>query len=121
MTTAQDKVIVVGGDPVTGRSLEVLLQAVGYDARFQPEPLADGLGELLADSPLLLIAPGLSAESRKTVIDTAMRSATKIPVLELRPANGGEVVGIQQGEAAPWPCPVEELQRRVRAALLDKG
>jgi hypothetical protein len=114
-------VIVVGGDPAMGRSLEALLQSVGYDARFQPEPLTDGLGELLADSRLLLVAPGLSVESHKALTPAAMGPTTKIPVLELLPANGGEAVGIQGADAVPWPCPPEELQRRIRAALLVQG
>ena len=117
MTTAGARVIVVGGDPVMGRSLEALLQATGYEARFQPEPSADGLGGLLADSHLLLIAPGLSAEIRKALVDVVMDPATKIAVLELLPANGGEQ-NIQGVGVAPWPCSVEELHRRIRAALL---
>ena len=104
-----------------GRSLEALLQAAGYDARFQPEPLADGLGELLADSRLLLVVPALSAESRKALTDVVTRTATRILVLELRPANGGEAVGIQGADVVPWPCPLEELQQRIQAALLAQG
>ena len=125
MTVARAKVIVVGGEPATGRSLEALLQAAGYDARFQPEPLANGLGKLLADSRpdsrLLLVAPALSAESCKALTDVAMRPGTKIPVLELLPANGGEAVGIQGADAVPWPCPMEALQQRIQAALLTQG
>ena len=112
--------IVVGGDPVVGRSLEVLLQAAGYDVRFHPEPLADGLSGLLADCRLLLVVPALSAESRKALTDAVIRTATKIPILQLRPANRGEAVGIQGAYAVPWPCPLEELQQRIQAALLDQ-
>jgi len=118
MTTAGARVIVVGGDPVMGRSLEALLQATGYEARFQPEPSADGLGGLLADSHLLLIAPGVSAEIRKALVDVVMDPATKIAVLELLPANGGEAVGIQGADAVPWPCPLEELKQKIQKALL---
>ena len=93
--------IVVGGDPVIGRSLEALLQSAGYDARFQGEPSADGLGGLLADSHLLLIAPCLSAESRsKALVDLVIDPAPKIGVLELLPANGGEQ-NIQGVNVAP--------------------
>jgi hypothetical protein len=120
VTVARAKVIVVGGEPATGRSLEALLQAAGYAARFQPEPLTDGHSELLADSCLLVVTPGLSAEPRKALADTVMCSATRILVLELRPANEGEEIGIQGADAAPWPCPLEELLRRVRAALLSQ-
>ncbi len=78
----------------------------------------DGLGEVLADSRLLLVAPGLSAQSRGALTGVVISPATKIPVLELLPANGGEVVGIQGVGVAPWPCSVEELQRRIEVALL---
>ena len=104
-----------------GRSLEALLQAAGYDAWFQPEPLADGLGKLLADCRLLLVVPALDAESRNALTDVVTRTATRIPVLELRAANGGEAVGIQGADAVPWPCPLEELQQKIQAALLAQG
>jgi len=102
-----------------GRSLETLLQPAGYDVRFQPEPSTDGLGGLLADSHLLLIAPGLSTESHKILIDL-VTGPTKILVLELLPANGGEQ-NIQGVGVAPWPCSEEELQRRIWATLLAQG
>ena len=120
MTIARAKVIVVGGEPATGRSLEALLQVAGYDTRFQHEPLTDELGELLADSRLLLVAPGLSVESRKALTDMVMHAATNIPVLELLPANGGEDMGIQGADVAPWPCPLDELRRKIRATLLTQ-
>ena len=75
--------------------------------------MAYGLGEVLADSRLLLVAPGLSTESCKALTDTAMWPETKIPILELLPANGGEAVGIQGADAVPWPCPMKELQQGV--------
>ena len=106
---------------MVGRSLEVLLQAAGYDVRFQPEPAADVLNELLVDAELLLVVPALSAQSRKALTDVGTRTATRILVLELRPANGGEAIGIQGAEAVPWPCPLEELQQKIQAALLAQG
>ncbi len=101
-----------------GRSLEVVLLAAGYDARFRSEPSADGLEELLGDARLLLVAPGLSAGSRNTLADVAMSPATKIPILELLPVNGGEAVGIRGAEAVPWSCPMKELQQKSGAAPL---
>ena len=103
-----------------GRSLEALLQAVGYDARFRSEPSAAGLDGLLADSRLLLIAPGLSAEYRSSVTDMVMLSATRIPVLELLPIDGEGVVDIQGVEGAPWPCTIEEVQQWIQTALLTE-
>ena len=113
--------IVVGGDPVVGRSLEVLLQAAGYDARSHPKPAADGLDELLVDAGVLLVGPALSAEARNALTDVVIRTATKIPILELLPASEGEAVGIQGADAVPWPCPLEALQQRIQAALLHQG
>jgi hypothetical protein len=121
LTAARAKVIVVGGELVMGRSLEVVLLAAGYDSRLRPEPSADELEELLGDARLLLVAPGLSAGSRNTLTEVVMRTATKIPVLELRPANGGEAVGIQGADPVPWPCTLEELQPKVQSALLTRG
>lgn len=80
----------------------------------------DGLGGLLADSRLLLIAPGMSAESRKALVDVVIYPTPKIAVLELLPANGGEQ-NIQGVGVAPWPCSEEELQRRIWATLLAQG
>jgi len=39
---------------------------------------------------------------------------------KLLPANEEEVVNIQGADVALWPCTMEELQRRIRAALLDQ-
>ena len=105
---------------MVGRSLEVLLQAAGYDVRFHPEPAAEGLDELLVDAGVLLVVPALSTEARNALADAVIRTATNIPILELLPASGGEAVGIQGANSVPWPCSMEELQQRIQAALLDQ-
>ena len=105
---------------MVGRSLEVLLQAAGYDVRLHPEPAADGLDELLVDAGVLLVVPALSTEARNALTDVVIRTATKIPILELLPASGGETVGIQGADGVPWPCLMEELQQRIQAALLGQ-
>jgi hypothetical protein len=113
--------LIVGGDPVIGRSLEVLLQAAGYRTLFQPEPPGDELGKSLIDSHLLIVAPGLSAERRKAIMDIMASPATvKIPVLELLSADGVEQ-DIQGERVVLWPCSMEELKRAVHAALLAHG
>jgi hypothetical protein len=118
MSTAYTKVVIIGGDPVVGEALEVLLQAAGYRTRFLPESVIDELGELLADSQLLLVAPVLSAERRKALLGTMLGPTTpvNIPVLELLPANGGQ--HLQGDHVLLWPCSTEELRRAVDAALL---
>jgi hypothetical protein len=122
MTTVHTKVTILGGDPVVGEALEVLLQAAGYCTRFLPESVMDELlGELLADTQLLLLAPVLSSERRKALLDMMQGPTTpvNIPVLELLPANGGQHL---QGEhILLWPCSGEELKRAIDALLLDRG
>lgn len=93
---------------------------MGYDGRFQPEPLVDALGELLADSCLLLVAPDLRAESREALTNAAVCPSTKSTILQLIPPGRGEVLGIRGVDNVHWPCPMEELRRRIRAALLAR-
>ena|SRR5215210_6532397 len=121
MAIAHTKVAIVGGDPVIGEALEVMLQAVGYRTRFLPESVMDELGELLADSQLLLVAPALSAEGRKALLEIMLSPTmpVNIPILELLPANGGQHL---QGEhIVLWPCSMEELNRAIDEVLFDQG
>lgn len=121
MPVAHTKVAIFGGDPVIGEALEIMLQAVGYRTRFLPESVMDELlGELLADSQLLLVAPVLSAKRRKTLLEMKLSPTTpvNIPVLELLPANGGQ--HLQGGRTVLWPCSGEELKRAIDALLLDR-
>ena len=81
--------------------------------------MIDELGELLADSQLLLIAPVLSAKRRKALLETMLTMPMNIPVLELLPADGGQE---PKGEhLALWPCSGEELKRAIDSLLLDRG
>jgi len=117
MTTDQTKVVIVGGDPVVGRTLEALLQE-GYGARFLYRLAEDELSELLTDSQLLIIAPPLSGERRRVLQEVMFGSApVEIAMLELLPANGGEVPA-QRGSVLFWPCSAEALKRAVDAALI---
>jgi hypothetical protein len=121
MSTDHTKVAIIGGDPVVGEALEVLLQAAGYRTWFLSESVMDDLGEELADSQLLLVAPLLSAKRRKAILELLLGPMTpvNIPVLELLPANGGHH---RRGEhTLLWPCSGEELKQAIDALLLDRG
>ncbi len=122
MSTAHARVAIIGGDPVVGEALEALLQAAGYRTRFLPESVIDELlGDLLADSQLLLVAPVLSARRRKALLKMMLSptAPVNIPILELLPANGGRHL---QGEhIVLWPCSGEELGRAIEALLLEEG
>jgi hypothetical protein len=122
MTTAPTKVAIIGGDPIVGEALEVLLQAAGYRTRFLPESGVDErLGELLANSHLLLVAPVLSAERRKALLEMMQDPTTpvNVPVLQLLPANG--VQHLQGGRIVLWPCSGEELKQAIDALLIERG
>ena len=116
MVAAKAKVTILGGDLIVGESLEALLQAAGYRARFLSETRVDRIDELLVDSQLLIIFPALSPEVRKVLSDTMLRQPTvDIPVLELLPVNGEHVV---RGEhIVPWPCSLEKLKLAIESAL----
>lgn len=117
MATDQTNVIIFGEDPVVGRALETLLRSEGYCTRVLSKPAVKELGELLADSHLLLVAPPVSDE-RRGVLRAGMRgpAATGVAVLELVPTNGGEQL-VQSEGAVLWPCSAKELKRAINSAL----
>ena len=111
------------GEPVVGRALALLLRGSGCTVRFLP---AQSLVEpqALKDVRLLVVAPtpGLSAECRNALVRSLeeVSEARSVPVLELvTPLKAGRRVEVQSGSwhAVPWPCRIEELERRIEAAL----
>jgi hypothetical protein len=103
---------------VAGRALEALLQGVGYDTRLIEDPPERSPEQLLAGVRLLLLAPTLSAESREVLLAEmgSTLDAANIPVLTLsttlKEALGDGPISI------PWPCRLEDLTRKIEAALL---
>jgi hypothetical protein len=116
--TVPTTIAILGGNSVAGRALEALLQGVGYDTRLIEDPPERSPEEILEGVRLLLLAPTLSAESRETLLaemDDPLEAAN-IPVLTLsttlKEALGDGPVFI------PWPCRLEDLTKRIEAALL---
>ncbi len=103
---------------MAGRALEALLQGVGYDTRLIEDPPESTPEQLLEGVRLLLLAPTLSAESREALLAEmgSTLDAANIPVLTLsttiKEALGDGPVSI------PWPCRLEDLTRKIEAALL---
>jgi hypothetical protein len=111
-------VVVVGGDTIVGQVLELLLRSSDYVVRFLDElPLNEP--RLLDGARLLLLAPGLSIERRKALLELVQnRSVAKsIAILELV-TNAQEAPGGAEHLVVPWPCRTETLRRYIDAALL---
>src|SRR5918992_6102779 len=118
VVTVPTKIAILGGNSVAGRAWEALLQGVGYDTRLIEDPLERPPEQLLEGVRLLLLAPTLSAESRETLLAEmgSTIDAANIPVLTLSTSLKEALAG---GPAyIPWPCRLEDLTRKIEAALL---
>jgi hypothetical protein len=118
LVTAPTKIAILGGNSVAGRALEALLQGVGYDTRLIEDPPDRPPEELLEGVRLLLLAPTLSAESRETLLEEmgSTLEAANIPVLTFSTSLKEALAG---GPAfIPWPCRLEDLTKKIEAALL---
>jgi hypothetical protein len=115
------RVAILGGDPVAGQALELLLQGIGCDARFVAEPFANHAGEWLDRVQLLLIPPTLHPERREVLLPSVNNTprTARLPIVELAdaPSSGKSPHGRY---ALSWPCRVEELMRRMEAAVADR-
>jgi len=118
VVTVPTTIAILGGNSVAGRALEALLQGVGYDTRLIEDPPESTPEQPLDGVRLLLVAPTLSAESRESLLAEmgGTLDAANIPVLTLsttiKEALGDGPVSI------PWPCRLEDLTRKIEAALL---
>jgi hypothetical protein len=120
------KIAILGGDLLVCRYLETALQGVGYDARFLNGSLngssTNEPAELLEEVRLVIFAPRMGTEHRKAFLSNMRNSATVgLPVLELATVLD-EVRAEQEGVGfVAWPCSIEELTRRIEAALDQRG
>jgi hypothetical protein len=118
VVTVPTTIAIVGGHSVAGRALEALLQGVGYDTRLIEDPPEKPPEQLLEGVRLLLLAPTLSAESRETLLAEmgSTLDAANVPVLTLSTSLKEALAG---GPAfIPWPCRLEDLTKKIEAALL---
>jgi hypothetical protein len=116
------KIAILGGDPLVSRALEHQLQSVGYDARFLNGSFTDESAELPEEVGLVIFAPRMSTERRKAFLGRvrATPATMRMPVLELVTASDASQNG--QGDLVGhvlWPCPTEELERKIEATLLN--
>jgi len=118
LVTVPTKIAILGGNSVAGRALEALLQGVGYDTRLIEDPPERPPEQLLEGVKLLVLAPTLSAETRETLLAQmgSTLEVANIPVLTLSTSLKEALAG---GPAfIPWPCRLEDLTKKIEAALL---
>src|SRR5215203_1416390 len=118
LVTVPTTIAIPGGNSVAGRALEALLQGVGYDTRLIEDSPERSPEQLLEGVRLLLLAPTLSAESKETLLAEmgSTLDAANIPVLTLSTSLKEALAG---GSAfIPWPCRLEDLTKKIEAALL---
>ena len=107
--------LICDGSSVVGRALELLLQSLGYRARFETLPV-DASARPLVGVQLLLLAPELAPARREKLLRRARDLArdTAIPVLELIAAGRAPTT---PGHQVRWPCQADELGREIDRAL----
>jgi len=112
-------VAVLGGNPIVGRALELLLRGVGYDVRLVGSSGEGELGTLLEGANLLLLAPMLDAATSRKIMDEIRNVAAlaELPVLALVTAPSEDPLEGGRASQVPWPCRTAELAREIEAAL----
>lgn len=112
------QVVVFGGDPVVGRGLELLIRSAGYSTSFVTEESFDASGLVLGGQILLFLALGMSPERREACMSLVAGSPglAGVPILELVWPSENTRDGTEH--QIPWPCRVDELIRRIEAALV---
>ena len=124
--TSGQSSIVTSGDPLESRSLALLLQNSGYQAKFL---LIASLNEpgALEDVQLLVLTPtrGLSTEDRKALLASLKEIPRyrKLILMELislseeRREEEEEEAQELPSHKVIWPCAIDELEQRIDAAL----
>ncbi len=106
---------------MVGRTLELMLKGVGYDAQFLNGSFIERPAELPEEVQLVILMPGLRPEGREGFLEgmesvAASATATgKIRVLEL--VTGSDRSRADREGYVPWPCRIENLKRKIEAAL----
>jgi hypothetical protein len=111
-------IVIVGKDPIVGRAIESLLQTAGYNTRFVADPVTDGFRSALVEAHVVLLAPGLSAESREKLLGSGTSNpvAAETPTLELV-SEADEGQPRQGHHRVRWPCSLEQLRWEIEAVL----
>jgi len=121
--------MVVSGDPLGSRILELLLRNCGYQAKSLPLASLNEPGALGEDVRLLVLTPTqtLSTKRRKALLASLkeqMQRDRELVVMELITLPDERREEQEEEQELPthkvlWPCRIDELERRIEAALLS--
>jgi DNA-binding response OmpR family regulator len=114
-------VAILGDDPIVNRCLQLLQKGVGYEPLLSRDS-NERESEVELDSvDIVLLGPALRDDRREAFLSNMKRSPATacIPVLTLSTVLKEaftEDVGL-----VPWPCNIEDLERRIESALRGAG
>jgi hypothetical protein len=116
--------VAISGDRVASRALVLLLGSSIYKARFLPGSSLNEPEALKGVQLLLLVpVPELCSERWKASVLAPLKDTLKggeLQVLELVMPSSGRQPTEEQDDSwhtVPWPCRIEELERRIEAIL----
>ena len=109
-------VAILGGDPVVGRTLELMLKGAGYDARFLNGAFINRPAELPEEVRIVILAPGLHPKGRECFLNgmESVSATSKITVLEL--VRASDRARDDRRGSVLWPCRVQDLKQEIEAA-----
>jgi hypothetical protein len=110
-------VAILGDDPIVNRGLQLLLKGVGYEPLLSRGSNGRASKVDLDGVDVVLLGPALGDDRREAFLSSMKSSPATacIPVLTLSTVQNEaftEDVGL-----VPWPCNIEDLERRIESAL----
>ena len=115
-------IAILGGDPVAGAALALLLKGRGYHPKLIERDLG-GTADGLEGVDLLLFAPGVRKGVRDCLLSAvrANPKTARMPLLRLSSAMGESLDG-EGSTLIPWPSPIAILIQEVETVLsIDTG
>jgi len=114
-------IAILGGPPVVGRALSLLLEGSGYRTRLLDGYLTGVVDELLDGADLLLLTPRVDKGVREAFVGAMGKSTPQkvdMPVIVLT-TTVEEDLPEERVQSVPWPCETKVLVERIEATLLD--
>ena len=114
-------VAILGDDPIINWGLQLLLKGVGYEALLSKGSNGRASEVELDGVDVVLLGPALRDDRREAFLSSMKSSPATacIPVLTLSTVLK-EAFAEDEG-LVPWPCNIEDLERRIESALQGAG